>query len=213
MNTLDRLAKELEDNFIFELQNIVMWDAHVQYFSDHTVCKFLQDGLQAVNDALDSHYDFRDDLPDSIEHLILLHAAHHSVRKVIDDVNIGTEKAVTLLGFVDKDKELRSMSEASCDCFDMFEESLSYISTRMGEVAKYEVPKVGEDETLIVKVGNENRPASESDMMSITSTFNKATKIAAEKNEQVNIVTHHCLSFVVVKTNDLEKCVVEAVRN
>ena len=56
----------------------------------------------------------------------------------------------------------------------------------------YNVPKITDD-ILVVKVGNEERPASEADIEGIQEML-----AMAKKDTQLTIITHHCIEFYTI---------------
>lgn len=59
---------------------------------------------------------------------------------------------------------------------------------------KIKIPKVTEDDVLVVKVGTEEHPATENDIMNIQLLLSQCR---TDKN--LCLVTHHAIEFVILK--------------
>ena len=67
------------------------------------------------------------------------------------------------------------------------------------------VPTLGKDEVLIVKVGSEERPATDDNIKQMCDALAKCVK-----NRNLSIVTHHVIDFVVVKRSSLNGAIVQS---
>jgi len=71
---------------------------------------------------------------------------------------------------------------------------------------KIKIPEInGGEDILIVHVGTEDRPAGPQDIKNIQELLTLASK-----NNALTIVTHHAISFSIIKRKWLEKVVVGA---
>jgi len=67
-----------------------------------------------------------------------------------------------------------------------------------------------EKEILIVKVGNDERPASQEDIDNVIAQFKKAGE---DDDGAVTIVTHHAISFETIKRKFLKNVIVENAKD
>ena len=67
---------------------------------------------------------------------------------------------------------------------------------------KINIPTYSKDEILVVKVGTDERPASEDDIKEIQLLLAQAAA-----NKSLCIVTHHAIDFVKIKRNCLQKVI------
>ena len=63
----------------------------------------------------------------------------------------------------------------------------------------YGVPRVNDDEILVVKVGSDEFPASEEDIKDVQIALAQCYSDSA-----LTLVTHHCIDFVVCNRKDLK---------
>jgi len=68
---------------------------------------------------------------------------------------------------------------------------------------KVKLPKITEEDILVVKVGSEDRPASKEDIENVQTLLAQASK-----NQNIAIVTHNLIEFVVIKRALLKNVIV-----
>ena len=71
------------------------------------------------------------------------------------------------------------------------------------------IPTVKDDEVLVIRIGSEERPASDEDIRLVKETLDEYRG----KRGHLTIVSHHCMSFVVMKRKDLDNGVAMAYQN
>jgi len=206
MTTEQRLIKEAETYFFYEVFNTPIctgteYPGTIKYFSDSSMGKLLLKALQDVKEQIDSKATiFLEDLSNQLEVAVTLKTAILALRIILVDIETGAEKIKFYCSDKDNIKQMEVIYKDLVDDYEnLYKETIEDIKRNLkSDTYLVKFPNLEEDETLVVKVGNEERPASEENIQEVIEILEKV-----KENKNLEIVTHHVMSFVVVKTKDL----------
>jgi hypothetical protein len=206
---LRELRKELTQNFIYELQHVVVYEnskyaGRSQYYDNRSL-KFLfkEATVQLMQDLGVRPVVILKDIPPNFKEILVLKTAILAIKNFADDIQNKTDKIRMM--FNDNEEDLMKthvqMSEIANDYEKLYQELLIDLKLIINPTLyKIEKPEVKEDETLIIKVGTKDRPATEEDIKGVQLIFAQV-----KRDEKLTLITHHAIEFVVVKTKDLVK--------
>lgn len=72
---------------------------------------------------------------------------------------------------------------------------------------KIKIPNVESDEVLVIKVGTDDRPASEENIKDVAKSI-KVLQKTAKKDKFQCLVTHHAIEFSLLKRSNLKNFIV-----
>jgi len=220
MSTLKQVKKDVVNNFIYEMQNVPVYGGNsgagnASYYSDWMLEQLIKESLKAVTEKLELKYTMEDieDIPNFIIKPLETLTAVKAIDGFITDVEHNCPKPLTLFSddkeLLEKTKDtLITIKENYIEVYDDLIEfaDLNIIKT----LFKVEIPDVGDDEILVVKVGSDERPAREEDITAILDNLQQARSLR-DNGEKVTVVTHHVIDFVKVKRQHLDPLYVEGV--
>ena len=212
MATLEGLIKDFETNFLYELQHIPIhagsdYSGTMSYFSKSAIQQLISEAIRDVNDQIDQKSGFYlENLPDQLEIAVILKTAVLALRSCLDDIKNDSKKVTFLCENKEDVKQMSvTLEEIAKDYEDMYIDTIKDIKARMkSDIVLVRIPETKEDETLIVKIGNEDRPARGEDIKELQGLFNTISK-----DKKKSFITHHAIEFVVVKTDSLQKATVQ----
>ncbi len=207
---VDDMVLELENNFIYDLQNMVVYGgscyaASVKYFNQTALTVFVKQAIGEVEKELSlTLLEGASLVNGSLRNLLLMKATCFALEQFLYDIKIGAPKFVNL--WIDFDKE--ETSERISDMLNDYKEAYSgaifdFKKVINGDLRAITIPSCNEDEVLVIKIGSEDRPASEDDLRSV-----QLLLASSKNNPSLSIVTHHCFTFDVVKKKDLDNAIV-----
>lgn len=219
MNTLLGVKENIINSYIYELQNIPVYGGvcvgRAQYFDEISFTGLIKQAFLDVNKKLETHYRIEDieKIPDFIITPIEMQTAIKALTCVLIDIEKGHSKIFNLLGY--NEEASNKAKEAFTHVKQQYETAYASLIDSakkqvIDKICKIEVPEVEEDEILVVRVGNENRPASQEDIDTVLQNLEFA-KNTTKNGEKVTLVTHHAINFVKVKKQNLDPPYVEGI--
>ena len=137
---------------------------------------------------------------------VTLKTAVLAIRSCLNDIKNDSRKATFLCENKDELKQISiTFEDLARDYEDLYKDTIKEVKSRIkSDVVLVNVPMLKENETLVVKIGNEDRPAREEDIEEVQKLFYKL-----KEDKKMSFITHHAVEFVVVKTNSLEKAIAQ----
>ena len=180
------IANEVAENFLYELFYIPNKDKNGtwSYFSDETLENCIEYRLKQLNHR----------------NAVLLLSSCDLLNKIIQDIRNRTPLALRLL---------QDYEEETIDSFEILKDDYLKVAKEIVEKECQKethlmiIPKITEEDILVVKVGTDDRPASSEDIQSVVESMEKVVK-----NKDTCIVTHHAINFSILKRSMLKNAIV-----